>query len=460
MINLTLGELAQASGALLRGDPSVLVTGVSTDSRTCTGGELFVALPGERTDGHLHVADARDRGAVAVLGAREVAGPALLSPDPLAALGRIARAVLDRLANVAVTAVTGSSGKTGTKDLIGGLLARLGPTVAPAGSMNNEIGLPLTVLRCDTSTRHLVLEMGARGVGHIRYLCGIAPPQTAVVLNVGSAHLGEFGSRAAIAAAKAELVEGLAATAVAVLNADDPLVRAMAQRTAARVVLVGESADAAVRAEDVRLDTSGRASFDLLTPSGSAEVRLRLVGEHHVANSLAAAAVACEQGMGVDAVAEALSRAEPVSRWRMEVRERADGLVVVNDAYNANPESMRAALSTLAAMAGGRRTWAVLGEMRELGEASISEHDAIGRLAVRLGVDRLVAVGESARPIQQGASLEGAGPGGAQWVPDVAEALRLLGAEAEAHDIVLVKASRALGLERVAAGLLGEDVAT
>jgi UDP-N-acetylmuramoyl-tripeptide--D-alanyl-D-alanine ligase len=337
--------------------------------------------------------------------------------------------------------VTGSSGKTSTKDLLAAVLAPLGPTVAPPGSFNNELGLPWTVLRADAGTRHLVLEFSARGAGHIARLAAVAPPRIGVVLNVGRAHVGEFGSVEAIARAKGELVEALPADGVAVLNADDALVAGMAARTAAPVVTFGRGAAAQVRAEDVRLD-GGRARFTLATPTGRAAVALRLVGEHHVGNALAAAAVALELGGEPEGVAEALSGAEPASKWRMEVTDRADGLTVVNDAYNSNPESMRAALAALAALGDGtRRTWAVLGRMAEQGDGAGAVHAEIAALAGELGVDRLVAVGTADYP-------------GAERAADVGAALDLLRAEAGPGDVVLVKASRAVGLERVAEGLL------
>jgi UDP-N-acetylmuramoyl-tripeptide--D-alanyl-D-alanine ligase len=314
------------------------------------------------------------------------------------------------------------------------------------------------VLRADTSTRFLVLETSARGIGHIRALTRIAPPRIGVVLNVGSAHLGEFGSREAIATAKAELVEALPAATdggIAVLNADDPLVAGMANRTRARVVTVGESAGVDVRADQVRLDDLGRATFRLTAPAGRAMVTLPLVGGHHVGNALAGAAVALECGLSVPAIAEALSVAGPRSRWRMEVVERADGVVVINDAYNANPESVRAALKTLAAIGRARsaRTVAVLGEMAELGADAADEHDAIGRLAVRLDISRLIAVGAAARSMAHGAALEGSWDGESTWVADSDAALILLQHELRPGDVVLVKASRAASLERVAIAL-------
>jgi UDP-N-acetylmuramoyl-tripeptide--D-alanyl-D-alanine ligase len=285
-------------------------------------------------------------------------------------------------------------------------------------------------------------------------LCRTAAPTVGVVLNVGSAHLGEFGSREAIALSKGELVEFLPGDGTAVLNADDPLVRAMRDRTTARVLFFGESAEADVRAEDVRSDDEGRPSFRLVGPGGTAQVQLGLVGEHQVANALAAAGAAHALGLPFDATATALSSARPRSRWRMEVAETPEGVTVVNDAYNANPESVRAALKALVSLARGRRTWAVLGEMRELGDAAGEEHDAIGRLAVRLDVSRLLAVGEGARAVHLGAAHEGSWGDESAWVPDVDAALAVLRAELRPGDVVLVKASRAEGLERVAEALL------
>ncbi|MGW7353825.1 UDP-N-acetylmuramoyl-tripeptide--D-alanyl-D-alanine ligase [Streptomyces sp. NPDC054784] len=462
MIPLTLTEIAAAVSGRQRDipDPDAEVTGpVVIDSRQVTPGGLFAAFDGERVDGHDYAVRAVEDGAVAVLATRPVGVPAIVVDDVEKALGALARYTVARL-GTRVVALTGSAGKTSTKDLLAQLLERLGPTVWPAGSLNNEIGLPVTALRAERDTRFLVLEMGARGIGHIRYLTELVPPRVGVVLNVGVAHIGEFGGRDAIAQAKGELVESLPAAedgGVAVLNADDTYVRAMADRTKARVVLFGESADAHVRATDVRLTEQGRPAFTLHTPSGCGDVTMRLYGEHHVSNALAAAAVAHELGMSVVEIAEALSAAGTLSRWRMEVSERADGVTVVNDAYNANPDSVRAALRALAAMAGGRRTWAVLGEMAELGDESLTEHDAVGRLAVRLNVSKLVAVGgQEAVWLDAGAKNEGSWGEESVHVSDAQAAVDLLRRELRPGDVVLVKASRSVGLERVALALLDE----
>ena len=475
MIPVPLSDLVAVTGGRPAGGADELVargaavTGpVVVDSRLVAPGSLFVALAGARTDGHDHAAAAVAAGAVAVLAGRELDVPCVVVADPQQALAAVARHVVGALRaprpqgpGLVVVGVTGSSGKTSTKDLLAVLLADAGPTVAPQGSFNNEIGLPLTALRCDASTRFLVAEMGARMPGNIAYLTRVTPPDVAVVLNVGAAHAGVFGSREHTARTKAELPEALGEQGVAVLNADDPLVAAMAGRTRGRVVLTGLSASAQVRATDVRLDAWSRPSFTLHTPAGDAAVTLALHGEHHVSNALAAAAVALEAGLTPARVAELLTTATPASRWRMEVTTRPDGVTVVNDAYNANPDSVRAALKALAAMgrpegASRRRTWAVLGEMLELGDTSLEEHDGIGRLAVRLDISRLVAVGEGARALHAGASQEGSWGEESAWVPDAGAALELLRAELEPGDVVLVKASRSVGLEAVAGALLGD----
>ncbi|TBO59708.1 UDP-N-acetylmuramoyl-tripeptide--D-alanyl-D-alanine ligase [Streptomyces kasugaensis] len=465
MISLSLAEIARIVGGQQHDipDAGVQVTGpVAKDSREVRPGGLFVAFAGERVDGHDFARRAVEAGAVAVLAARHVGVPAIVVDDVVGALGALARTVVERL-GATVVALTGSAGKTSTKDLIAQLLQRCGPTVWPEGNLNNEIGLPLTALRAEADTRHLVLEMGARGVGHIRYLAELTPPRIGVVLNVGTAHIGEFGGREQIAQAKGELVEALPEDGLAVLNADDPYVRAMAPRTKARTLLFGEAADADVRAENVRLTDQGRPAFTLHTPSGCGDVTMRLYGEHHVSNALAAAAVAHELGMPADEIAVALSEAGTLSRWRMEVTERADGVTVVNDAYNANPESMRAALRALVAMGtaartAGGRTWAVLGEMAELGGDALAEHDAVGRLVVRLNVSKLVAVGgREAAWLDMGAKNEGSWGEESVHVSDAQAAVDLLRSELRPGDVVLVKASRSMGLERVAAALLDDE---
>ncbi|MQA94755.1 MAG: UDP-N-acetylmuramoyl-tripeptide--D-alanyl-D-alanine ligase [Streptosporangiales bacterium] len=455
MIAFSLEEIADITGGRLDGPPGGRVTGpVVVDSRLAGPGSLFVAVRGEHADGHDFARAAVDAGAAGVLAERPVGVPAVVVPDVLAGLAALARAVVDRLTGLTVVGITGSSGKTSTKDLLAQVVGGLGATVAAEGSFNNEIGHPLTVLRADRSTRYLVLEVAARGAGHIAYLCRVAPPRIGVVLNVGSAHIGEFGGREEIAKAKGELVEALppaaAAGGVAVLNADDPLVAAMADRTRARVVTFGRSDSATVRASGVTLDAAGRAAFTLVAPAGQAPVRLALVGEHQVDNALATAAVAAELGMAPAAIAAALEGARPRSRWRMEVTGLPDGTTVVNDAYNANPESVTAALRTLAVMAGGGRGHAVLGQMAELGPAHRAEHERIGRLAAELGVTCVIAVGPEAAPIAEAAAGVPGWSGTARTVPDAAAAVRAVREELRPGDVVLVKGSRVAALEKVA----------
>ncbi|WP_027346205.1 UDP-N-acetylmuramoyl-tripeptide--D-alanyl-D-alanine ligase [Hamadaea tsunoensis] len=465
MIPLTLAEIASAvSGTLVNADPAVVVTGgVEYDSRKIGPGGLFLAFPGEKVDGHDFAAVAIAAGAVAALGSRSVDGvPMILVEDVLTAIGLLARAVVDRLPKLTIVGITGSSGKTTTKDMIGQLLGRLGPTVAPAGSFNNELGLPHTVLLADEKTEFLVLEMGARGIGHLTYLTGIAPPRIGVVINVGVAHIGEFGSVENIAVAKGELVEALPENGVAILNVDDPRVAAMAARTRARVVGVGESPAAAVRAVDVTIDEFGRPAYTLVCPEGTTAVTLAVTGAHQVGNSLAAAAVALTAGLPVAECGPALSGLRTVSSRRMDVIHRADGVTVIDDSYNANPASTAAALRALATLGGtrtDRRRIAVLGYHAELGEQERAGHEEVGRLAAELGVDLLVVVGENAAPIRDGALSNAQWGGDSVQVSDQDEALAALRARLRPGDVVLVKGSR-YRTWQVADGLRAEAAAS
>ena len=466
MIPLSLAQIAEITAGELYGDPAAMVTGaVVIDSRRAEPGGLFAAVAGERSDGHDFAAAAVAAGAAAVLATRPVPVPSVIVADIPAALGALARFVADSLPLAQIAGITGSSGKTSTKDLAAQLVERLGPTIAPAGSLNNEFGHPLTVLRADFATRYLVLELSARGPGHIAYLCRVAPPRYGVVLNVGRAHAGEFGGLDQVAQAKGELVEALppasgasgAVGGVAILNADDPRVLAMAARTQARIVTFGvQLPDATVLATDVRLDELGRPSFMLRTPEGSAPVTLRLHGAHNVPNALAAAALAREFGLDLAGIADGLGAAVARSRWRMEVRQRADGVTVINDAYNANPESVRAALDALRHLARDGRGFAVLGHMAELGDTSRASHEEIGQFAAEAGLAGLIAVGAEAGPILSGARRVPSWPGEALAVPDGAAALAVLADRLKPGDVVLVKASRAARLEGVAADLLAE----
>ena len=465
MIPLTLAQIAEITGGQLHGDPAAVVTGeVVIDSRRAAPGGLFAAVAGERADGHDYARAAVAAGAVAVLATRPVPVPSVLVGDVPAALAALARFVVDALPAAAIAGITGSSGKTTTKDLAAQLIERLGPTIAPAGSFNNEFGHPLTVLRADTATRYLVLELSARGPGHIAYLCRVAPPRYGVVLNVGHAHAGEFGGLDQVAQAKGELVEALPAAGTAILNADDPRVLGMAARTCARVVTFGvdepaqirpaQIRPAEIRAVGVRLDDLGRPSFTLVTPEGQAAVTLRLHGAHTVPDAVAAAALARELGLGLADIADGLSAAVARSRWRMEVHRRPDGVTVINDAYNANPESVRAALAALRHLAADGRAFAVLGHMAELGDLSRASHEDIGEFAARAELSGLIVVGEEAAPILAGARRVRSWTGEALAVPDAAAALDALANQLKPGDVVLVKASRAAQLEGVAADLL------
>jgi UDP-N-acetylmuramoyl-tripeptide--D-alanyl-D-alanine ligase len=473
VIPLRLSEVARLAGARADGvDGDPLVTSVTADSREASPGALFVALVGERADGHDHAPAAVAAGAVAVLAARPLDGvPCLVSPDPLEGLQALASGAFS-VEQPWTVGITGSSGKTSTKDLLAHLLRGLlgeREVLAPKGSFNNELGLPLTLLQRDERTRAAVLEYSARGVGHIAFLCGLARPHAAVELNVGTAHLGEFGSPEGIAKAKGELVEAAGPFGdrppLVVLNADDARVLGMRDRApeGARLVTYGASPDADVRIAGLELGDDGRAAFTLTAPQGSAPARLTARGEHAAWNAAAAAAVTLAGGVTEDvaAVADLLSSAAPASRWRMEVTERADGVTVVNDAYNANPDSMRAALKTLAVMSRGksRRTWAVLGHMAELGEVEREAHMDLGRFVVRLDVSRLVVVGAQAGGIHAGAVLEGSWGEESAHVDDVDAAVALLREQVRPGDVVLVKASRSAGLERVAAALLEQGPA-
>lgn len=484
MISMSLAEIATVvDGTLVDADPAAYVTGsVEFDSRRVGPGGLFAAFAGANVDGHDFAEQAVTSGAVAVLGTRATAAPTIVVADTRVALGRLARAVVDRLPELTIVGITGSSGKTSTKDMVVALLSGQGPTVGPPGSFNNELGLPHTVLKVDASTRFLVLEMGSRGPGHLRYLCEIAPPRIAVEINVGVAHIGEFGSVDAIAAAKAELVEALPADGTAVLNADDPRVRAMAERTSATVVLAGEAADATVRAEEVVLDDRGRGAYTLSTPDGREPVQLRVSGRHQVGNSALAAAVAWVAGRGgragtasaagrggragaaasaaggpTSAIAAALSGFTPTSSRRMDVFDRPDGITVIDDSYNANPASTIAALHALVATGAGRRRLAVLGFMAELGDREREGHAEVGRVAAELGVDRLVVVGASAAPIHDGAVAVPNWGGESVVVSDQDAAVAWLRASLRPGDVVLVKGSR-YRTWTVADALRGEDL--
>lgn len=475
MLETTSRDIAGITGGRLVGGATgeETVTGEARiDSREVAAGDLFAAFDGEHVDGHGFLARAHAAGAALSLVSRETDGeqsvPAVLVADVGAALSALARAQLERARaereDLVVLAVTGSAGKTSTKDLLRRVLGTAGEVVATHASLNNELGLPLTVLRLTPTTRFLVLEMGARGVGHLTHLTGIARPDVSLVLNVGSAHLGEFGGVENIAVAKGELVEALAPEGRAVLNVEDPRVAAMAARSQAPVTTWG-FASGDVRGAALGLDEDARISFTLevpegLTrldgsgvPAGSFPVRPDLLGEHQAANVLAALTGALVAGADPVAATAVLEGARLDSGQRMEVH-RAGGAMIIDDAYNANPDSMRQALKTLAHLGRGHRTIAVLGEMLELGPDGVRLHDEIGRLVVRLNISQLYVVGDGAAAIHHGASLEGSFGGESEYLDTVEEAIAVLEREVAPGDVVLLKSSRDAGLRRITPPLL------
>ena len=462
MIRLDAAELAALVGGTLHGDGAVIVSGaVQTDSRLVGAGDAFFALPGETTDGHRFAAAAAAAGAAVIVAERplDLEVPVVVVPDGVVALGALAREVVARvraLGRLRVVGVTGSNGKTTTKNMLHAILSTAGETVAPSGSFNNEVGAPITMLRITDDTAFLVVEMGADAVGDVAKLVALSPPDVGIVLKVGTAHIGKFGSQEAIAEAKGELVRDLPENAVAVLNRDDPLVQAMP--TAANVRwfgLDGPDRPEDWSATDVRLSIDGT-SFSLRHAGTSQPVQLRILGEHHVMNALAALAAAdaldVRPAVGIPAL-EAMDRAE---RWRMELLHAPDGVIVINDAYNASPESTAAALRTLAEITRGRtRSIAVIGEMAELGDFATESHDRIGRLAVRLNIDQLVVVGERARPMFLGAQHEGSWGSEAVFAESNAAAYDVVRALLQPGDVVLVKSSKSAGLRHLGDRLAG-----
>jgi UDP-N-acetylmuramoyl-tripeptide--D-alanyl-D-alanine ligase len=446
MIPLRVTEIAAITGGTVKGDDAVTVTAPAVlDGRQAEPGGLFVAFAGEHADGHDFAGQAGQAGAVAVLGSRPTALPTVVVDDAQAALQALAAHVAARLRDrMIVAGVTGSQGKTSTKDLLGAVLAGAGPTIAAIGSHNNELGVPITVLRADAATRFLALELGARRVGDIAALTELVAPDIAVVLNVGQAHLSYFGTRGAIAKAKGELVQGLAPGGTAVLNADDPAVVAMRSLTDGPVLTFGLAEHADVRVLDLALDRLGRPSFTLRAGDHSIRVQLPLVGAHQAHNASAAVAAGLAAGLPFHPAAAALATAA-LSKWRMELCELDSGVTLLNDSYNANPESARAALDSLAAIEADRRI-AVLGVMAELGDDSDAEHRATGAYAASRA-DVVIAVGEAARPIADGAGARGIA------LADNGAAVDWLRRHLAPGDLVLVKASREAHLDEIAGAL-------
>jgi UDP-N-acetylmuramoyl-tripeptide--D-alanyl-D-alanine ligase len=467
MIGMTLGEIAEAiSGTLRAASDTQLITGLSrTDSREVDPGDIFFAKPGEVTDGHLFAPQAVERGAAVLIVDHPLDDdslqnvPQIVVSDVVDALGALATAVIDRARSAGrlkIVGVTGSNGKTTTKNLLRAILSRVGSTVAAREAFNNEVGAPVTMLEVDENTEYLVAEMGASRRGEIARLVRMARPDVGIVLKVGLAHAGEFGGIEATLVAKTEMVSDLLPSGTAVLNLDDHRVASMADKTRANVVWFGLSADADVRATDVTVSAAGT-TFVLHLPDGtSAKVSFKVLGEHHVTNALAAAAAAHTLGVPIDTIVAGLESVTRAERWRMEVLGGARGVTIINDAYNASPDSMAAALKTLAQIAQpGARTVAVLGEMTELGPLAGEEHDRIGLLAVRLNIGLLVVVGAGARRLHISAIREGSWDGESAYVDTPDEAFELLSTTLKSGDVVLVKSSNAASL-RFLGDRLGE----
>lgn len=445
MITMKASEIAHIVHGELHGEDVIVSGSPVIDSRLATPGSIFVAIKGERVDGHDFVSDAQVHGAVLTIAERVVPGSHILVSNSIQALSELALEVRKRLTNLTVIGITGSQGKTTTKELLSSVLSAIAPTIAPQGNYNNEIGVPLTLLQCNENTRYCVAEMGARHTGDIAHLCEIAAPNIGVVLRVGTAHLGEFGTQEAIAKTKSELISSLHPNAVAILGQYDQFTPKMAALHRGRVVTFGEESNCEIRATDIEI-REGRAHFDLVTPEGRTDVGLRIVGLHQVANALAVAAVASVLGLTLDQIASGLSTAESNAKWRMEISE-LDSLVLINDAYNASPESMSAALRTLVhfAQERGGESWAFLGKMHELGESSEQDHAAIGTLASELGIDHLVCVAapEYARALSANSATT------VHQCQNKEEAVTMV-ANMNKGDVVLVKASRSEKLEELA----------
>ncbi len=441
MITLTAGEIALLIGGELHCDKDLLVSKAPVfDSRKATPGCIFLALKGEYADGHDFAADAYRAGAMFSLTTRRIDGPCIVVEDVIEALSILAAFVRKRLTGLTVIGITGSQGKTSTKDLLSHMLSSVGPTVSPAGSFNNDLGLPITLLECDVDTKYCILEMGARHKGDIARLCGIAQQDIGVVLTVGTAHLGEFGSVEAIAQTKSELIQTLHPDGIAILGSYDKYTPAMASLHSGRVINFGTGCE--IRAAEIEI-REGRPHFELVTPFGRDAVGMRLVGEHHIANALAAAAVGTALELPIEVIASSLSTAENSSKWRMEIHDLF-GLLLINDAYNANPESMTAALRSLVLFAQerGGQSWAFLGKMHELGESSDAHHAAIGTLAQEIGIDHLVAIGAPEYGVSQGQMIT-------HHYISIDECLSMTD-HFSAGDVVLVKASRSEGFEVLA----------
>lgn len=451
MIPLRASEIAKIVSGELFGDDIAVTAPPVFDSSSATPGSIFLALKGEKADGHTYIDAAFVNGAVLAIVTAPFAKRCIVVKDVLAALNKLAAHVREALPDLTVIAITGSQGKTTTKDLLQHILESVGSTVAPQGNFNNELGTPITLLQCDANTKFCILEMGARHLGDIAALCQVAKPNIGVVLRVGTAHIGEFGSAEAVATAKSEMISSLDNSAVAILGQYDPFTQKMNSLHDGKIITFGESTAADVRATDIEI-REGRPHFDLVTSAGRAAVGLRIVGIHQVANALAAAAVATTLGASLDLIAGALSTAELHSKWRMQISE-LNGFVLINDTYNSSPESAEAALRTLVLFAQerGGQSWAFLGKMHELGASSQDRHAGIGTLASELGIDHLVCVAAPEYAAAVGADSAMT----VHFFESKTAALALVD-QMRSGDVILVKASRAEAFEEIAQGITSQ----
>lgn len=466
MLRISAHGIADVTGGdILTGDGEVMANDLVVDSRLIAPGCIFVALPGERVDGHdfittalqdgarvLIVTRAREELVRVIVAAHERAAVVIRVPDASRAVQDLAAYHRAKL-HATVVGITGSTGKTTTKDFVRSVLATELRVVSTEGNRNNELGMPLTILQAGSDTDALVVEMGMRGIGQIARLAEIARPDVGLVTNVGTSHMELLGSQDAIAEAKGELVRAIGTHGAVFLNGDDSYSDVIAVTACAPVVFYGLSERCAVRATDVSLDDESRATFTLVTPQGEAPVSLPVPGRHNVYNALAAAAVGLRLAVPLERVAEGLSEAE-MTGMRMETFVSASGVTVINDAYNANPTSMRAAIETLAEMRVPGRRIAVLGDMGELGSLTELAHFKIGEEVPRVGVDVLVTVGTLGKRIADGARADGMSPDVVRPCASVEEAVEVLDDLLVSGDAVLVKASRFMGLERVVEGIV------
>lgn len=445
MIAIKASEVASIVGGVLHGEDSTITSPAFLSSRDCTPGSIFLAIKGENVDGHDYVSDAFTHGAVVAFTSHTVPESCIVVEDVTRAISALAAYVRRELSELKVIGITGSQGKTTTKELLASILSAQGSTVSPKGNNNNELGVPITLLQCTKETQYCIVEMGARHQGDIAALAEIAAPQIGVVLRVAAAHIGEFGSIETIAKTKSEMISSLRGDSVAILGQYDEFTPKMNSLHQGRTIYFGEDNSADIRATDIEL-REGRPHFDLVTPEGRSTVALRLYGEHQISNALAAAAVAYVLGISTDHIAGSLSTAEVHARWRMEVKELND-LTIINDAYNASPDSMAAALRTLVHLTQerGGESWAFLGNMRELGESSRQAHAEIGTLASSLGVDHLVTVGAPDYAVEIGENSQIS----IHSCLDRSEALKFA-EHLNRGDVVLCKASRSDGLEVLA----------